>query len=89
MWWRYGRFPGCLLPENVACPIDVIANEYNPANGNWGAEEVIDKEEDLPAAWDGNASTPHVAVDAAGNAVAVWDQDGTLTTDGIRSSVFE
>jgi len=80
---------GCILPENVPCPTDVLANEYNPANGDWGAEEVIDKEDNFPAAWDGNASTPHVAVDAAGNAVAVWDQDGTLTTDGIRSSVFE
>jgi hypothetical protein len=80
--------PGCILAENVPCPTDVIANEYNPVNGNWGAEEVIDKEDDLPAALDGNASTPRVAVDAAGNAVAVWDQDGT-STDGIRSAVFE
>ena len=81
--------PGCILAENVPCPTDVIANEYNPMNGNWGAEEVIDKEYAFAGEVDGNASTPWVAVDAAGNAVAVWDQDGALTTDGIRSSVFE
>jgi hypothetical protein len=81
--------PGCILAENVPCPTDVIANEYNPVNGNWGAEEVIDKEYDYPGDVDGDASTPWVAVDSAGNAVAVWDQDGALTTDGIRSSVFE
>jgi hypothetical protein len=80
--------PGCILAENVPCPTDVIANEYNPENGNWGAEEVIDKEYDFAGEVDGNGSTPWVAVDSAGNAVAVWDQDGALT-DGIRSSVFE
>jgi hypothetical protein len=81
--------PGCVLAENVPCPTDVIANEYNPVNGNWGAEEVIDKEYAFAGEVDGNGSAPWVAVDSAGNAVAVWDQDGALTTDGIRSSVFE
>jgi hypothetical protein len=81
--------PGCILDENVPCPTDVLANEYNPVNGNWGAEEIIDKEENFPGEVDGNASTPQVAVDAAGNAVAIWDQDGGMTGDGIRSSVFE
>jgi hypothetical protein len=52
-------------------------------------EEVIDKKDSFPAALDGDGSTPRVAVDAAGTAVAVWDQDGTATTDGIRSAVFE
>jgi hypothetical protein len=81
--------PGCILAENVACPTDVIANEYNPVNGNWGAEEVIDKEYAFAGEIDGNGSAPWVAVDAAGNAVAVWDQDGALATDGIRAAVFE
>ena len=81
--------PGCIQAENVPCATDVIANEYNPANGTWGAEEVIDKEYEFPGDVDGNASSPWVAVDSAGNAVAAWDQDGALTTDGIRSSVFE
>jgi hypothetical protein len=80
---------GCVLAENVLCPIDVRANEYNPVNGDWGAEEVIDKENDFPGESEGNASTPAVAVAPSGNAVAVWDQDGTLATDGIRSAVFE
>lgn len=80
--------PGCILAENVPCPTDVIANEYNPVNGNWGAEEVIDKEYNFPSEVHGNAATPWVAVDPAGNAVAVWDQNGALN-DGIRSSVFE
>jgi hypothetical protein len=80
--------PGCVGAENVPCPTDVIANEYNPANGDWGAEEVIDKEATFPGEIEGDASTPAIAVDAAGNAVAVWDQDGA-STDGIRSAVFE
>jgi hypothetical protein len=80
--------PGCVGAENVPCPTDVIANEYNPVNGNWGAEEVIDKEATFPGEIEGDASTPAVAVDAAGNAVAVWDQDGA-GNDGVRSSVFE
>jgi hypothetical protein len=80
---------GCILEENVPCPTDLLANEYNPANGNWGVEEVIDKEYALPGEVEGNAATPWVAVDAAGNALAVWDQDHSMSTDGIRSSVFE
>jgi hypothetical protein len=81
--------PGCILDENVPCPTDVIANEYNPVNGNWGVEEVIDKEYNFAGEIDGNGSTPWVAVDSAGNAVAAWDQDGGQATDGIRYSVFE
>jgi len=65
-----------------------VANEYNPANGDWGAEEVIDKEATVPGEVEGDVSMPSIAVDAAGNAVAVWDQDGAIN-DGIRSSVFE
>ena len=80
--------PGCILDENVPCPTDLNANEYNPVNGDWGVEEVIDKESNIPGEIKGDASTPAVAVDAAGNAVAVWDQDGA-SNDGIRSSVFE
>lgn len=80
--------PGCILDENVPCPTDLNANEYNPVNGDWGAEEVIDKEMNFPGEIEGDVSTPSVAVDAAGNAVAVWDQDGA-SNDGIRSSAFE
>ncbi|MBC8025126.1 MAG: hypothetical protein H7Y89_03975 [Steroidobacteraceae bacterium] len=79
---------GCVLAENVLCPVDVRANEFNPVNGDWGAEEVIDKENVIPAN-EGDALSPHVAVAPSGNAVAIWDQDGTQTTDGIRSAVFE
>jgi hypothetical protein len=77
-----------VLDENVLCPIDVKANEYNPANGDWGAEEVIDKEAVFAGEIDGDATTPAVAVAPSGNAIAVWDQDNGMT-DGIRSAVFE
>jgi hypothetical protein len=79
---------GCVLAENVLCPIDVRANEYNPVNDEWGAEEVIDKEYIFAGEIDGDATTPAVAVAPSGNAVAVWDQDNGAT-DGIRSAVFE
>lgn len=81
--------PGCIGDENVPCPRDLNANEYNPVNGNWGVEEVIDKEAIFAGQIEGEASTPFVAVDPSGNAVAVWDQDGSVDTDGIRSAVFE
>jgi hypothetical protein len=79
---------GCVLAENVLCPIDVRANEFNPVNGDWGAEEVIDKEYIFAGEIDGDATSPAVAVAPSGSAVAVWDQDNGMT-DGIRSSVFE
>ncbi len=81
--------PGCLLPENVACPANANANEFNPVNGGWGAEEVIGTGEVILGEYFGDALTPAVAVAPSGNAVAVWDQDGALATDGIRSAVFE
>jgi hypothetical protein len=81
--------PGCILDENVPCPTDVIANEYNPVNGNWGSEEVIDKDVLFAGEVSGDASTPHVAVAPSGNAVAVWDQDDGDGDDGIRAAVFE
>lgn len=81
--------PGCIGDENVPCPTDLNANEYNPVNGNWGVEEVIDKEAIFAGQIAGEASTPFVAVDPSGNAVAVWDQDGSVNTDGIRSALFE
>jgi hypothetical protein len=79
----------CVMAENVPCPVDVNANEFNPVNGEWGAEEVIDKEETDDAEMLGDALTPSVAVAPSGNAVAVWDQDGGPPTNGIRSAVFE
>jgi hypothetical protein len=80
---------GCELAENQLCPIDVRANEYNPVNGDWGAEEVIDKEYVFAGEIYGDALTPAVAVAPSGNAVAVWDQDNGGPTDGIRAAVFE
>ncbi len=83
-------FSSCVLAENVPCPVDVHANEYNPVNGNWGAEEVIDKENVFEGEHEGDASTPSVAVDANGNAFAVWDQDnGGPTADGIRHARYQ
>jgi hypothetical protein len=45
---------------------DIWANRYTPAAG-WGAAELIEDGAD-------NAGTPQVAVDAKGNAMAVWSQ---------------
>jgi hypothetical protein len=83
-------FSSCVLDENVPCPVDVHANEYNPVNGNWGVEEVIDKENLFEGEHEGDASTPAVAVDTNGNAIAVWDQDnGGPATDGIRAARYQ
>jgi predicted enzyme related to lactoylglutathione lyase len=51
--------------------LDIWSNCYTPSNG-WGSAGRIETEEG------GDASRPHVAVDARGNAIAVWEQfDGT------------
>lgn len=56
--------------ELVGARRDVWASRYTPRSG-WSTPELIEREP-------GNAESPDVAIDAAGNAVAVWvQQDGT------------
>jgi hypothetical protein len=75
--------------ENVPYPVYLSANEYNPANNSWGAEEVIDRHAQFPGEVDGDAASPAVAVDASGNAVAVWVQESSATVEGVRVNRFE
>jgi hypothetical protein len=72
--------------ENVLEPYQVVANEFNGATLEWGAPDVIDKEE--PADEWGDASEIAVAIDAEGNATAVWKDLGSPQS-GIRASHFE
>lgn len=74
--------------ENVPFPVYLSANEYNPVNNAWGAEEVIDRTAEYPGEVTGDAMSPAVAVDAAGNAFAVWMQ-GNASEQGIRQNRFE
>jgi hypothetical protein len=46
---------------------NIWANRYTPASG-WGAPELIETDPN-------RAFTPQIAMDAAGNVVAVWEQD--------------
>jgi hypothetical protein len=55
---------------------NVWANRYLPGNG-WGTAELIESEDA-----DG-VGPPEVAVDPAGNAVAVWEQ-----SDGVHTSIW-
>jgi hypothetical protein len=66
--------------ENVLGPDHVFANEYNAATGLWGVADIID-------APTGGASLPSLAIDAAGNAAAVWKNNGA-TAPGISGSLF-
>lgn len=75
--------------ENVPYPVYLSANEYNPVNHSWGAEEVIDRHAEFPGEVDGEAESPAVAVDAGGNAAAVWVQRNSATVEGIRVNRFE
>ncbi|GGX48740.1 Ig-like domain-containing protein [Saccharospirillum salsuginis] len=60
---------------------NVRANRFD-ANNGWGAAETIETEND------GDAADPQIAFDAAGNALAVWDQyDGT--NYNIRANRFD
>ncbi len=75
--------------ENVPYPYYLSANEYNPENNSWGAEEVIDRAAQFPGEVDGDARSPAVAVDADGNAIAVWMQENSETQQGIRVNRFD
>jgi hypothetical protein len=56
--------------------LDVWSNRYTPSNG-WGSAGRIETEDE------GDASSPQVAVDAKGNAIAVWEQ-----FDGARYGIW-
>jgi VCBS repeat-containing protein len=75
--------------ENVPYPVYLSANEYYAATGEWGTEEVIDRTARFPGDVEGDASKPAVAIDAQGNAIAVWVQEQSGTQDGVRVNRFE
>jgi Bacterial Ig-like domain len=55
-----------------ANPERILAQRYNPSTGTWDPAAAID------TAATGTAANPEIAVDAAGNAFAVWSEsDGT------------
>jgi len=60
----------------------IYTNRYLVASG-WIGRKVIDTTNTV------GASKPHVAVDATGNAVAVWEQTDAVGNTGIWSSRFE
>jgi hypothetical protein len=84
LWTLYSE----ILPENQLAPYEVLANEYNGTSHLWGAPAVIDKEEDENLEEFGEATDIAVAIDAQGNAVAVWKDLGSPQS-GIRSARFE
>ena len=55
---------------------NIWANRYDAVNG-WGTAELIETDDA------GNASAPRVALDPAGNAIAVWNQ-----FDGTRNNIW-
>lgn len=55
---------------------NIWANRFTPSGG-WGAPELLESDNA------GNALTPRVAIDADGNALAVWYQ-----TDGTRNNIW-
>jgi hypothetical protein len=75
--------------ENVPYPVYLSANEYNAATGEWGSEEAIDRNALFPGQVVGDASSPAVAIDAQGNAIAVWVQEESGAQDGVRVNHFE
>jgi predicted enzyme related to lactoylglutathione lyase len=64
----------------------IWANRYTAGTG-WGTAELIDVDNT------GNATSPQVAVDAQGNAIAVWRPQGNVTvvwyqSDGTRNNIY-
>jgi hypothetical protein len=84
LWTLYSG----ILEENQFAPYAVFANEYNATTHVWGAPDVIDKEEDENPEQFGEAMDLAVAIDAQGNAVAIWRDQGSPQS-GIRSARFE
>jgi hypothetical protein len=82
LWTLYSG----IADENQLEPYEVLANEYNGTTHLWGAPDVIDKEESETVL--GEASEIALAIDAAGNATAIWKDLGS-TESGIRAAHFE
>ena len=62
--------------------VDIWSNQYTPGGG-WQSPERIERNE-------GGSLKPKVAVDSAGNAVAVWTQyDGTFDSDNVWSNHYD
>ena len=56
---------------------NIWANRYDSGTGLWGTALLIETDDA------GNANSPQIAVDSAGNAVAVWNQ-----YDGTRHNIY-
>jgi hypothetical protein len=56
---------------------NIWANRFNAGTGLWGTAELIETNNA------GGASSPQIAFDASGNALAVWDQ-----SDGTRDNIW-
>lgn len=66
--------------QNDGSRYNIRANRYTAENG-WGGAEIIETDND------GGAFNPQIAIDDAGNALAVWEQsDGTR--DNIRANRY-
>lgn len=63
-------------PQSDGSLYHIWSNRYTPESG-WGTAEKIS------TSYSGDASSPQVAVDSSGNAIAVWYQD-----DGINNNIW-
>jgi hypothetical protein len=60
---------------------NIWSNRWTPG-GTWGAAELIETDDTE------SAYSPHVAIDASGNAVAVWNQAAWQQTGGLRENTW-
>jgi hypothetical protein len=56
---------------------NIWANRFSAASGSWGTAQLIETEDA------GSALSPQVAMDAGGNAIAIWQQ-----SDGTRNNIW-
>ena len=63
-------------------PPDIWTNRYSAATGTWGTSQAL--ETDV-----GFAFNPVLAMDAAGNAIAVWDQDDSMAVAKIWARRYD
>jgi len=63
--------------QNDGLRTNILANRYAAGTGTWGTATLIETDNA------GSADSPQIAIDANGNALAVWEQ-----TDGTRYNIW-
>jgi hypothetical protein len=68
--------------QKIGTRYNICSNRYNAATGLWGTAVLIETDDS------GDANNASVAIDASGNAVAVWSQEDSTNTNNVWSNRY-